>query len=210
MITIFNHFKKNISLGLQNPKKALRLFVPLMRGYCIKLKFIFLFHKRVKIGSKFKPFSKLIIKGPGQVIIGDNFGCCKSLFKIPTIITHTTDSIVIIGDDNYFGGAQISCVQKIKIGNDNLLGNTIITDSDIFPFPCLKIDKEWVKKYVSPIEIGNRCWFGNNTIILKDTQIADECVLAIGSVLNKNAEPLSLLMGNPARKIGITRESSKS
>ena len=36
------------------------------------------------------------------------------------------DAVVRIGDGNYFGGVHISCVGKIEIGDNNLLGNTVI------------------------------------------------------------------------------------
>lgn len=37
--------------------------------------------------------------------------------------------------------------------------------------------------------IGNNCWIGANTVILKDTTIGDNCVIGAGSVIKGEIKP---------------------
>lgn len=60
-----------------------------------------------------------------------------------------------------------------------------------------------LKKHVQqPIQIGKNCWIGANATILMGVTIADDCVIAAGSVVTKDLDrPNSLYAGNPARFI---------
>lgn len=52
-----------------------------------------------------------------------------------------------------------------------------------------------------PIEVGNGCWICARSTILPGVTIGDGCIIAAGSVVNKDCEPNSLYAGVPARKI---------
>ena len=198
-------FMNKINKAIQNPKLSIRLIFASINGLLIKTLFYFLYSKNVKIGKRFRAFCGLKIKGPGKVMIGDNFTCRKTLFKVPCIITHSNQAEVSIGHDNYFGGTQISCARKVEIGNNALLANTTLIDSAIIQHPLIEVSNEWIQQYAAPIKIGDHCWLAMNTFVLKGVELGAECVLSAGSVANQSAEPLSLLMGNPARKIRETR-----
>lgn len=49
--------------------------------------------------------------------------------------------------------------------------------------------------------IGNDVWIGSNVIIMSGVTIGDGCVIANNSHVVKNAEPYSIIGGNPARLI---------
>ena len=199
--------KRKIDAALENPLSTIRVLTATVRGWLIKLKFHILKPNNVIIGKRFRVYSKVIIRGPGKLIIGDHVSCDRTQFKHFTIITHDKSSKVVIGNGNYFGGAQISCVNRIEIGDEILTANTTIMDSDIIPNPNMVLDKEWIENNSNTVKIGNHCWLGMNSIVLKGVTLGDECVLSAGSVATKSAEPFSLLMGNSARKIGTTRET---
>jgi len=98
-------------------------------------------------------------------------------------------------------------VDSISIGHDALFGSTTIIDSDIIPTRDIIIDSEWKEKHVQAINIGNHIWTGVNTFILGGVTIGDESVLGAGAVIQSKEVPdRSLLVGNPARKIGVTRQ----
>lgn len=52
-----------------------------------------------------------------------------------------------------------------------------------------------------PIRIEDGCWIGANSIVLGGVTIGEGCVIAAGSVVNKDCEPNSLYGGVPARLI---------
>ncbi len=177
----------------------------LIRGKFFTLKMKVL-PQRVSIGSNFRAHSAFKIQGPGKVIIGDNVTAVLSFLRIPSIITHTPESCVIIGNGCYLGGVRISCVDSVKIGKEGLLGSTTIIDSDIIPIDRMLINSQWINQHVSPITIGSHFWSGTNAFVLKGTILGDECVLGAGAMIyDKTFPDRSLLIGNPARKIGSTR-----
>jgi acetyltransferase-like isoleucine patch superfamily enzyme len=50
--------------------------------------------------------------------------------------------------------------------------------------------------------IGDRVWIGYGAIILPGVKIGQGAVVGAGAVVTKNVEPYSIMVGNPARKIG--------
>ncbi len=52
------------------------------------------------------------------------------------------------------------------------------------------------------IEIMDNVFIGSNSVILYDTRIGPNVIIASGSVVTKNCEPNSVYAGVPARKIG--------
>ncbi len=81
-----------------------------------------------------------------------------------------------IGNQVYFNeGAMISCHKGIYIGDHCLFGpNVTIIDND----HKYSADKGVSTDITSEsITIGNNCWFGANTVVLKGTAIGDNCVI---------------------------------
>jgi acetyltransferase-like isoleucine patch superfamily enzyme len=52
------------------------------------------------------------------------------------------------------------------------------------------------------INIGNNVFIGMNTIILPGTTVGDNVIVGAGSVLRGTIEPDSIMVGNPAVKVG--------
>lgn len=177
-----------------------------MRGWLLKQYYQTTRPGRVKIGKRLRVYTRLYIKGPGSVEIGDNCSCNRIIFKEASIVTHSPDAVVRIGNGNFLGGTQISCVKKVEIGDENLMANAFISDSDVIPHENMEVTPEWLGSMSEPVRIGNRTWLGANSAVLKGVTLEDECVLGAGSVVMKSAEPQSLLVGIPARKIKSTRD----
>lgn len=79
-------------------------------------------------------------------------------------------------------GCKIISRNSIKIGDDVQLGQNVM----IFDHDHEFKSKEGIKngKFVcSDVVIGNNVWIGANTIILRGTEIGDNCVIAAGSVI---------------------------
>ncbi len=158
------------------------------------------------IGSRFRAYHRPRIEGPGKVVIGDKVNIRMSFLRRPAIVTHTGESIVTIGNDCTLAGTRISCVGSVSIGENGLVGITTIMDTDVIPDESMVIDEEWKKQHTCPVTIGAEFWGGTNSYILRGSKIHDECVLGAGSVTREKAFPdKSLIVGNPARKIGVTR-----
>ena len=61
-------------------------------------------------------------------------------------------------------------------------------------------------QYEGKIIIEDNVVIGGNSIILYNVCIGKNALIAAGSVVTKNVEPYAIVAGNPAKKVGDTRE----
>jgi len=119
---------------------------------------------------------------PGVVILGING---KIVIKNNTVIN---------------GGAQIISLKGIQIGEDCLFAQgAIIRDNDGH-----KLDtgnNASLDLTCKEVSIGNHCWIGQRTMILKGVIIEDNAIIAGGSVVTKSVKKGSIVAGVPAKVI---------
>lgn len=198
-------FSEKMAKALANPMAAGSLLVSLLRGKLLAAR-LRLRTPRVQIGRRFRALSALHIIGPGQVIIGDDVSVALNFLRVPSIVTHLPESCVIIGDGTFLGGTRISCVNRVTIGRKGLLGCATLIDSDVIPSAYTTLDARWQATYVKAVRVGDYFWAGTNSCIVKGAVLGDECVLGAGGMVYDQQFPdRSLLVGNPARRIGATR-----
>lgn len=199
-------FSERIKKIISDPFEAFRLGIALSRGIFIKGLYK-ITNRNIKIGSSFRAYSWMNFSGPGKVVIGDKVSVEMSFLRKPCILTHASNSRVVIGNGCYLGGTRISCITEVIIGSECLFGSSTIIDSDVIPYEGFSKSPLFERCNPRPIYIGNFFWSGTNSYILGGSLIGNECVLGAGSVFfDKEVPDRSLLVGNPARKIGITRE----
>ena len=58
------------------------------------------------------------------------------------------------------------------------------------------------KPYVGPITIGNNVFIGGRSTILYNVKIGNNCIIAAGSLVNKDVPDGSIVAGVPAKVIG--------
>jgi acetyltransferase-like isoleucine patch superfamily enzyme len=61
--------------------------------------------------------------------------------------------------------------------------------------------KELQEMEPKDINIGNHCWFGQRSMVLKDVKIEDNVVVAAGAVVAKSVKSGSVVAGVPAKAI---------
>lgn len=120
-----------------------------------------------------------------------------------TIIAARYGGKIKIGYNCGISAATIYSNDSITIGNNVLIGaNCKIFDSDLHPLKAelrnpQKIED--VKK--KPILIGDDCFIGANSIILKGTILGKNCVVGAGSIVHGTFPDNMIIAGNPARII---------
>ena len=110
-----------------------------------------------------------------RILIGTNFSCEECGFSL-----WDENATIIIGDDCMFAS------QIIFLASD---GHTIYTT----------IDKKCINK-TKTITIRDHVWIGRNTHVLKGSYIEKNCIVGLGSIVNKQFnESNAIIAGNPAK-----------
>ena len=106
---------------------------------------------------------------------------------------------IICGENVYF---NVNCVvldsAKVTIGSNVMFGPGVQLYTSNHPKDYLQ--RRTVED-AKPIEIGNDCWIGGNSIILPGITIGENCIIGAGSVVTKDVFANTLMAGNPATKI---------
>jgi len=163
----------------------------------------------ISIPKSAKINQKLIINGIGKVKIGDNCVFGFSLgpqFRESSIVIQSRykDAIIEIDDNCTFNNNIYICsIKKIKIGKNCLFGEGIrILDFDGHSSSLNINERRFSKGKIDEVIIGDNVWIGNNVQVLRGTRIGDNCIVAAGSVLNKNYKANKFIGGVPAITFG--------
>lgn len=169
--------------------------------------------KGVKYGKNLKtkglPF--VFNNKKSNIAIGDNCYIKSSFLSNliginhrTIIITRTKEASIRIGNNVGISGATIYARNNISIGNNTLIGaNAKIIDNDFHPIdPKDRLANDISKIRSKPIIIGDNCFIGCDSIILKGVNLGDNCVVGAGSVVPGGAyPPYSVICGNPAKVV---------
>lgn len=148
------------------------------------------------------PDSKIEFIGSGQIVNSHEFSNLVGLYQ-RTIIVARYGGKVTIGAETGISGSTIYAMDNISIGcRVNIGGNCKIIDNDFHPLSASKRfpqKPEDIKK--RPIVIGDDCFIGANSILLKGTVLGKNCVVGAGSVVSGSWPDNSIIAGNPAKLI---------
>ena len=119
------------------------------------------------------------------------------------IIVAKNGGKIVINEGVCMSGCTIYSIDSITIGKNTDTGSGCkIIDNDFHPLPysqrCPE-QLEFVKK--APIEIGEGCFIGANSIILKGTTLGNNVVVGAGSVVHGTFPDNVIIAGNPAKII---------
>ena len=91
-------------------------------------------------------------------------------------------------------------MEQITIGDYCKFGNNlVIVDHDHNYKDCGIKKKDSQEFLTAPIKIGNNVWVGANVVILRGTDIGDNCVIAAGSVVKGTVLPNTLFVKGERR-----------
>ncbi len=140
--------------------------------------------KRIHIFSH--PFSNMIGLSQRCIIVAKNGGR------------------IVINDGVCMSGCTIYSMESITIGRNTDIGSGCkIIDNDFHPLPySQRYPKEQLDKVKKrPIVIGEGCFIGANSIILKGTTLGKNVVVGAGSVVCGSFPDNVIIAGNPARVV---------
>ena len=167
----------------------------------------------VRHGKKLLFQGKTIIRTrkKSEIVLGDSvvFNSDPSTNLVglinPTILDTRFGGRIEIGDRTGASSVVISSKTLVKIGSRcKIGGNVRIFDHDFHSLDaavrCTSEDRNNIRSF--RIEIGDDCFIGTNSILLKGTEIGARSIVAAGSVVfGLKIPPDSLVKGNPAQII---------
>ena len=110
-------------------------------------------------------------------------------------------AVCIIGNNSSINSNNmIACHERIEIGDDvQLSPNVQIYDHD-HDFRAEGGVKAGKFK-TAPVKIGNNVWIGANTVILRGTEIGENCVIGAGCVVKGIIPSNSIVIDNRNQEI---------
>jgi acetyltransferase-like isoleucine patch superfamily enzyme len=189
----------------REPGRAIAAGWALLKGHFYRAYFR-LRGLRFQAGRNLRVFGSISLRGPGEVIFGDNV----VVYGRTTPWTYTPEARILVGDNVILGRVEFGCVREIVIGRDSILGRCGIMDTD---FHSTRADRRApdAPVRIAAVHIGANVWVGQNVGILPGTRIGENSVVSYGAVCAREYPPNVVLAGNPAKvagKIPGTGESS--
>lgn len=126
----------------------------------------------------------------------------KNFYRINAILHNS--NVIFFGQDIYFNNRMLLIASESKniiIGNGCLFSiGVILRNADAHLMYDI-VSKKRINHSKS-IYIGDHVWVGQNSLILKGTQIGSGCILGAQSVISNKSMPSNTVWaGNPAKQI---------
>lgn len=144
---------------------------------------------------------------PSQIRLGSRTICRGILLCDGGLGSIEIGDLVYLGDE-----VIISTRDRIRIGSRTLVAHGVqIFDNDSHPTDAVERHADYLNLLggrprthvipAKPIEIGEDCWIGANSIVLKGVKIGSRSVVAAGSVVTADVAEDCVVAGNPARVV---------
>jgi acetyltransferase-like isoleucine patch superfamily enzyme len=175
------------------PGKAIVAALAIGIGYACRVVHRML-GRRFRAGRNLRVFGWISVRGPGEVILGDNV----VITGYPRLWTYSADARIVIGDRVMMGGAAFGCIKEIRVGRLSILSRAQIRDTDFHSLAANRRSPEATAR-VAPVHIGDNVWIGDRVGILPGTRIGDNSVVSFAAVCGRDYPPNVIIMGNPAK-----------
>lgn len=139
---------------------------------------------------------KLIITGPGKVVVGEHCFFDAATGQPNKIQTFDPAATVTIGDFCYLNGIEIAAQTSVTLGSRCIVADCLIMDTDFHSIESNRHDASAPVK-TKPVEIAENVWIGNRTIILKGVRVGENSVVGAGTVVRQSVPPNAVVIGNP-------------
>lgn len=159
--------------------------------------------RNVSIQSRVIPLYSELISFHDNVAVARNVDFCTHdvmhvvFNRVPTCTIGLFNSAVDLGNHT-----QSQVTMKEQVWNTSRIfgGGTEPNTSELYKSGTEKCWK--YKERIGCIEVMDNVFIGSNSVILYNTKIGPNVVIASGSVVTKDCEPNSVYAGVPARRIG--------
>ncbi len=178
---------------------AYRLRYPRVRfgaGIIIRGKLIVRGQGQVTLGDHVAIHGTMIIDSMGEVIISHNCGFGSYRHQSNRIDARGPSARVVIGPHSFFNGAYVAARTTIEFQQRCIVSDALIEDDDYHSIEINRWDPAAVVKS-RPIRIGENVWIGSRAAVLKGVTIGDNSVVGLGTIVRKPVPANCVVIGNP-------------
>lgn len=181
--------------AVRHPITAWEVAASYARGYLVRLG-CRVRGVRFEVGRNFRVNGRLVVRGPGRVVFGDNVLVERTV----TPWTYSADAVIEVGSNAYLNGTRFGCQQSIRVGSYAILGDASISDTD---FHSVRADRHRPEApvRVKPVVIGDNVWLATAAGVLPGTTIGTNSVVGFGAVCAGQYPADAVIVGNPARVV---------
>lgn len=123
------------------------------------------------------------------------------------IKAHTSQGVKFIGKPEYIHqDAYLDPSGGLTIGMRTVFSTRVIVLTHDWSFLKREKRKKNFSNAYKSVVIGDESFIGAGAIVLPGTTIGKFCIIGAGTVVKGNIEDYSIMAGNPAKKIGDTRQ----
>jgi acetyltransferase-like isoleucine patch superfamily enzyme len=183
----------NLARALRHPFDALKTLKAIARGQFCR-RWYPLRGIRFSAGKNLRVYGRLSIRGPGRVEFGDDV----TVDMLVTPWTHAEGAVISVGHRCFLNGARMGAADRISIGDDCIVAETRIMDTDFHSVGANRHDPSAPVR-VLPVIVERNVWIAASAGLLPGTQIGENSVVGFGSVCTGHFPANSLIAGNPAR-----------
>lgn len=196
-----SYFRRVVDEIIRTPIKTLSYAISLLRGL-IKKYIWSVTNKKITVGSRFVLSGRVVIKGPGSVIIGNNVSLNGTYNSVCTLFTYSENAEIYIGSNSMLNGSRFGCINKIKLGDNCIIGDARISDNDGHSIKKNRREISASGLSGKSVVLADNVWIGAGVYILKGVKIGNNSVVGSGSVVLGNIPADVFAIGNPARVMG--------
>jgi len=161
----------------------------------------------VKVGKRVRMMSRMLIHGPGKIIIGDRttFGSRRTVNELCTV---SERAVLKIGKDCFLNGAVIGAKESIEIGDRCVIAEAYIRDTSSHGIdPARRRDPN--AAVTAPVVLEENVWVGSHSHVMPGVRIGKNSIIGVNSVVTKSIPPDVFAAGIPAKVIREIGNESK-
>lgn len=181
---------------LRGPKRA----VVLVLSRLVTLRYRLLLRGKVSFGEGFVCNHRLVISGPGRIVIGN--GVNAWAHQEPTrLVTTRPDAVLVVGDGVRLNGPTILASERVEVGDRCILGSAVVFDSDFHSTRRDRATNPDAPVRRAPVAIGRNVWLAGQCAVLPGVTVGEDSVVGFRAVVTRDVPPGVVVAGNPARVV---------
>jgi acetyltransferase-like isoleucine patch superfamily enzyme len=161
-----------------------------------KILYYLYFVKYLDFSQKFKHRMQILHINKKIGSIGDNFGLGKNA-KVKGINRN-----IHFKNNVQTNGVSFLGKGKVVVGNYFHSGENVVIITSNHNFRNAKEIPYDRVSIIGDVIIEDFVWLGHGVIILPGVTLGEGCIVGAGAVVTKSVAPLTIVAGNPAKKIG--------